>query len=268
MIFKQASCEDELFESMQIVQNQAVIKEDNSQNILIMQAIKELNLAAQSFEKIGSVQRAKETTAIIMSVTENKLRKTASVKNEFFEFLGIKYSGVNELGEEELGKPGEEELLLEDPTYEKNLQSIELNEEELQKYKPGKPKVISDPNKVLQEIFQGTPNKKKIQKRKKSKPESKQTYINPRTNIQDWAKTYSALRMILKNDNIVKVLQEGRRTKSISPQEYITKGKQRVNELMNAKGFVGPYDIDSITSKTWEQVIKESMPEINLGKNQ
>jgi hypothetical protein len=266
-MFKQASCEDEVFEAMQIAQDQAVIKEDNNQNLLVMQVVQELNLAAQNFEKIGSVQRAKEVTAVMASVTENKINKTASVKNnrnEFLEFLGVKIAGVSELGEEELGKPGEEQLWLEDPAYEKNLQPIELNEE-LQKYKPGTPKEISDPNQVLQEIFESTSKKKQPAKRKKSKSESKKT---PKTNIQDWAKTYSALRMVLKKDSVVKNLQESRHTQSISPQEYITKGKQRVNELMNSQGFVGPYEIDSETGKTWEEVIKESMPEINLGKTQ
>lgn len=72
MMFKQASCEEELFIEMQQAQDMAVIKEDNYKDILILQAMQELDLAAQNFEKIGKVNSAKKVSELMISLIENK----------------------------------------------------------------------------------------------------------------------------------------------------------------------------------------------------
>lgn len=71
MIFKQASCADEIFETMQNVQNEMIVKEASHNGLLVVNAMEELNLAAQYFEKIGQTKQAKEITEIFTLLVNN-----------------------------------------------------------------------------------------------------------------------------------------------------------------------------------------------------
>jgi|SRR5690606_1857303 len=72
MIWKQASFEQELFEGMQKAELDAVVQEEQHDSLSILQAMEELNAAAQSFESCGRTERAKEVTAVMMSLAEGK----------------------------------------------------------------------------------------------------------------------------------------------------------------------------------------------------
>lgn len=71
MIFKQESSSQELFDSMEKAQIDAVLEEEDHDNRLIFEAMNELNAAAQSFEKQGRKARAHEVTALMVSLAEN-----------------------------------------------------------------------------------------------------------------------------------------------------------------------------------------------------
>lgn len=75
MIWKQGSSEQELFEGMQRAQEDAVAAEDEREGKLILKALEELNAAAESFENAGRVVRAKEVTAVMMSLAKDGDRK-------------------------------------------------------------------------------------------------------------------------------------------------------------------------------------------------
>ena len=68
MMFKQESCAQELFEGMQKAQDQAVTDEDSKTDRLVMEAMQELEQAALGFERNNRVSRAKEVTAVMMSL--------------------------------------------------------------------------------------------------------------------------------------------------------------------------------------------------------
>lgn len=71
MIFKQASCADEIFEAMQNVQNENLIKEASHNDLLVIKAMEELNLAAQYFDKIGQTKQAVEITKLFSLLDNN-----------------------------------------------------------------------------------------------------------------------------------------------------------------------------------------------------
>ena len=71
MIFKQGSCEQELLEGMEKAQLEAVAEEGNKTHQLFLEAMQELNAAAESFEKAGRVSRAKEVTQVMMSLADD-----------------------------------------------------------------------------------------------------------------------------------------------------------------------------------------------------
>ena len=75
MIFKQGSCEEELIEEMEKAQLDAVAKEEQHQELLILRAMEELNAAAESFERTGRKVRAKEVTAVMMTLANDKEKK-------------------------------------------------------------------------------------------------------------------------------------------------------------------------------------------------
>lgn len=117
MIWKQGSCEQELFEGMKIAEQKAIVAEDSSKQSLIIQAMEALNSAAQSFERSGRISRAKEITTVMVSlansdVNEAKDKKPKSSKEEakkvfmFFGFgpedlKGLDFSSDGEVGSDE-----------------------------------------------------------------------------------------------------------------------------------------------------------------------
>jgi hypothetical protein len=72
MIFKQGSFEQELFEGMQAAEihsnNQEIQHDDN----LVLEALQELNAAAESFESIGLTARASEVTRLIGEIADSR----------------------------------------------------------------------------------------------------------------------------------------------------------------------------------------------------
>lgn len=72
MIFKQSSCADELFEGMKKIQDESIIAEESKDDQLLIKAMEALDSAAKSFEKAGNKERAKEVTAVMMSLAEGK----------------------------------------------------------------------------------------------------------------------------------------------------------------------------------------------------
>ena len=113
MIFwKQSSCEQELQDEMEKAQQDAIVKEESSQGALILQAMSELNAAAQSFEQSGRVTRAKEVTLVMISLASDEDREKSKSKKdvedaakhnadevvEVFKFFGF---SPEEFGKEE-----------------------------------------------------------------------------------------------------------------------------------------------------------------------
>lgn len=106
MIWKQASVEQELFEGMQKAELDSVSKEEHSQELLILQAMEELDAAAKSFERCGRTERAKEVTAVMMSLAEGDEPKSKkSNKDEvkkvfmFFGFSPEDLEGIDLYGD-------------------------------------------------------------------------------------------------------------------------------------------------------------------------
>ena len=96
MIFKQGSCEQELFEGMQNTQQESLIQEAQHQDQLVFVAMQELNNAAEAFERVGRKARAEEVTAVMVSLAESsdndiqESQKTAKKEAaETFEFFGF-----------------------------------------------------------------------------------------------------------------------------------------------------------------------------------
>ena len=71
MIFKQGSCEEELSEGMQ-AKLEAVAEDDVRREKLILEAMQELQAAAEIFEKAGRIVRAREITQIMESLAEDE----------------------------------------------------------------------------------------------------------------------------------------------------------------------------------------------------
>ena len=100
MIWKQGSFEQELFEGMQKAELQSLAKEESHDEDLIVQAMEELNAAAESFEQAGRTKRAQEVTSIMISLAKakkedgkSKKSKKPSSKDEakkIFMFFGFK----------------------------------------------------------------------------------------------------------------------------------------------------------------------------------
>ncbi len=85
MIFKRGSCEQELFEGMQEAQVEAVAEERYKNQQLFLEAMQELNAAAESFEKAGRVSRAKEVTQVMMSLADDTNETDDSEKSDMDE---------------------------------------------------------------------------------------------------------------------------------------------------------------------------------------
>ena len=108
--WKESSCEKELQEAMEQAQQDAIVKEESSENAIILQAMSELNAAAESFELSGRVTRAKEVTAVMISLASDEERDRSKSKNiktasnnadevmKVFEFFGF---SPEELGVEQ-----------------------------------------------------------------------------------------------------------------------------------------------------------------------
>lgn len=93
MIWKQASFEQELFDGMQKAELDAVVQEEQTENLSILQAMEALDAAAKSFERCGRTERAKEVTAVMMSLAEgDKPKSKKSNKDDVkkvFMFFGF-----------------------------------------------------------------------------------------------------------------------------------------------------------------------------------
>jgi hypothetical protein len=111
-LFKQASCADELLEGMESAQIEKVAKDDSREQQLILEAMQELNAAAECFERTGRKARAKEITELMTSLAkgeEPKLEKKASSISEVektFLFFGF---SPEELGFSSNGDTGNRE---------------------------------------------------------------------------------------------------------------------------------------------------------------
>lgn len=65
------SFEQELMEGMENAQFQSIASEEQHEESLIVRAMEELNAAAEKFERAGRTDRAKEVTAVMMSLAED-----------------------------------------------------------------------------------------------------------------------------------------------------------------------------------------------------
>jgi hypothetical protein len=95
MIFKQGSCEQELFEGMQAAQQEVIIKEDQQHDQLVYAALESLNKAAECFESIGRTARAEEVTTVMISLADSKnnptqRRDSKKEAAELFKYFGYK----------------------------------------------------------------------------------------------------------------------------------------------------------------------------------
>lgn len=73
--WNQGSCEDELMQEMQQMQLKKVASDDNRPNQIIVEAMQELNAAAECFERVGRTERAKEVTAVMLDLSKNSAEK-------------------------------------------------------------------------------------------------------------------------------------------------------------------------------------------------
>jgi hypothetical protein len=95
MIFKQGSCEQELFEGMQQAQQDTLTEEIQQQGQSIYEALQLLNNAAECFERVGRISRAEEVTAVMISLADSKIDKSEKSKSkneaaEVFKYFGFK----------------------------------------------------------------------------------------------------------------------------------------------------------------------------------
>ena len=108
MMFKRGSCADELFESMQDAQQEALLEEAQHHDQLVYAAMQALNDAADSFERMGRTARAEEVTAVMVSLADSKdkpkAKKPKDSKSEAaktFKFLGFKPKDLGLIDDEE-----------------------------------------------------------------------------------------------------------------------------------------------------------------------
>lgn len=110
-IWKQASVLDEIMQGMESNQLEAVAKEENKENELILLAMQELNAAAESFENAGKKARAAEVTAVMMSLADDEDRndskktqkpwnkqKSKNEARETFKMFGFSDKDLNDVG--------------------------------------------------------------------------------------------------------------------------------------------------------------------------
>lgn len=69
------SLEQELMNNMEKAHDEMILAENQNDNNRIIQAMEELNLAANGFERVGKIARASEVTTIMLSLAEEKNRK-------------------------------------------------------------------------------------------------------------------------------------------------------------------------------------------------
>lgn len=94
MIFKQGSCEQELFEGMQNAQQEVLVEEVQQHDQLVYAALQELNTAAECFERVGRTARAEEVTTVMVSLADSTQNKsnTGNSKTEaaeVFRYFGF-----------------------------------------------------------------------------------------------------------------------------------------------------------------------------------
>jgi|SRR5271157_53091 len=110
-VWKQDSVLEEIMQSMESNQLEAIAEEENQESKLILLAMQELNAAAESFENAGRKTRATEVTAIMMSLANEEDRDDAKKmpkpwskqqsKNEAkktFKMFGFGKKDLNDVG--------------------------------------------------------------------------------------------------------------------------------------------------------------------------
>jgi len=95
MIFKQGSCEQELFDGMQAAQQESLVEETQQHDQVVYAALQALNNAAECFERVGRTARAEEVTAVMVSLADSKTdtSKKGNSKDEaakVFKYFGFK----------------------------------------------------------------------------------------------------------------------------------------------------------------------------------
>ncbi|MCK9567740.1 hypothetical protein M0R72_02170 [Candidatus Pacearchaeota archaeon] len=95
MIFKQGSCEQELFDGMQEAQQDSLIEESQQHDQLVYAALEALNNAAECFERVGRTARAEEVTAVMVSLADTKKDKSKKDNSKgeaakVFKYFGFK----------------------------------------------------------------------------------------------------------------------------------------------------------------------------------
>jgi len=79
--WNQGSCEDELMNGMQQMQLKKIASEDSHPNQIVIEAMEELNAAAECFERIGRTARAKEVTAVMVALGKDSKKIEKKVKS-------------------------------------------------------------------------------------------------------------------------------------------------------------------------------------------
>jgi hypothetical protein len=69
-LFNQTSAADEIFNSMQQNELKMAFAEDSEKDAKQLQALHELNRAAELFERAGNVKCAEEVTALISAIAQ------------------------------------------------------------------------------------------------------------------------------------------------------------------------------------------------------
>jgi hypothetical protein len=78
------SFEQELLDGMEKAQLQSIASDEQYENTRIVKAMEELNAAAECFERAGRTIRAKEVTAVMISLAEDN-KETESKENNSSE---------------------------------------------------------------------------------------------------------------------------------------------------------------------------------------
>jgi uncharacterized FAD-dependent dehydrogenase len=117
-MWKQGSCEQELFEGMQKAEEHTAEAEENQEQKLIVEAMEALNAAAESFERAGRKERAKEVTVVMMSLAKkdkekdkdkasSKKKSSKDEVKKVFKFFGFGPEDLEGLDSSDGGGDGE-----------------------------------------------------------------------------------------------------------------------------------------------------------------
>jgi hypothetical protein len=105
MIFKRASCENELFEGMQKAEDYATVIDESHTDSLVYDVLQNLNVAAETFETLGLTKEATKITEVMISLAEKNKSKAKKNKKskpktkeekDIFKFFGFGPGDLNE----------------------------------------------------------------------------------------------------------------------------------------------------------------------------